>query len=165
MQAQHCTFLVRYCQAHYCSVLGASSVIPGISALLVFPGSLRTDFRFHFKNLQVFQKLESFVSRASSFIFHLFFAILDLGTGSLNLLFLALHSIDPYLLGGWGLAFPCPSSAQMDLCPLQVTPLPLGLSKACKGCKSRNPASSLRSHYIHPSPAWLLSHSPPRVSS
>lgn len=73
----------------------------------LFPGSLRTDFRFHWKNLQVFQKLESFVSRAS-FIFHLFFAILDLGTGSLNLLFLALHSIDPYLLGGWGLAFPPP---------------------------------------------------------
>jgi hypothetical protein len=90
----------------------ASAIILGISTYSIFPRSLRLDFRFHFKNPEVVQKLGC----RPFLLNYLFFYLSSLhcyltgpGDSLLNLLFLALHSIVLYLLLGWRLAFRCPS--------------------------------------------------------
>lgn len=96
-----------------------SAIILGISTYSIFPRGLRTDFRFHFKNPGVFQKLgcrSLLLNHLSFYLSSLHCYLTGPGDSLLNLLLLALHSIVPYLLRGWGLAFPCPSSSQRDLC-------------------------------------------------
>lgn len=101
-------------------------------------------------------------------LFYLSSLLCYLGPGDrlLNLFLLALHSIDPYLLRGWGLAFPSPSSSQMDLCPLQVIRLPLDLGKACEGMQIQkeiqHPPLGATRLSTHASPACVLFHFPSR---
>lgn len=97
------------------------------------------------------------------------------GDRLLNLFFLALHSIVPYLLRGWGLeaggwrpAGPAPSSLQMDLCPLQVLLLPLDLGRACVGMQTQRfsilPWEPRETHPPFQIPSLCSSHSPAGVT-